>query len=822
MRSLSASLDSQQSPFTRRVVLTALCDRAVLAIEGGAPGDLEFRFRINRELRRSSSKESSNYLSLRRPQKAQLAFDNTVIVTVDEVNKAEDILIQMKSSLEEERDSLRAANVAGAAGGSDGSLPVNLPLGWKMTKKGKIIQSLDEIQQEELVKKKVEELNGKIAAADKDLILIGRMRQAAEATVAERLEKAWKEYKLANANCTRTEFGQSDLFRTASQAIALPRLTTPVTGVVVETYLHSFPPEDLKGRFLEFLDRHPSDPFWYAPQQAVQDGAVQPLDQTTSSWLLKNQSNKKLKISALDKGAKERMAWRWLIISHNQVNPTNRVKLLPQLSVRYERKGALTLVAKKPAAPTAMDITKAVLEEFRKVVSQPSASTEGPTGKPEEQAKAASVVGDPTVLKENVDLFLEQTFGLLVSMTHGRVDYDKDSLSFKSKPGVPKSLEKSLNSWCESADALLKNKCPPSITLPEAGALQIHLTSVTCVNCGRDVQLDELFESPEERHEWLLQHDAAGVPYSCGCVGTETPSSPADTPEEPVETFQDSDGRTWVREDIDFFPDQEGLVLLTMVKGGVNYLARQDGTPLDTKGKKKMAPPPEKKAGSPPRASSSAVQTAEVPKVEKKGGQPDKSTSPLSQENPLRVKGEPASRALSDDQRKALRQFFKLKEGLIPPVEWSTMNPKQRAQALKERSIPRWATAAVLRRPENLEQIVKGSLTKDNIGDALAVTPTGKQTQAHGQAIEAWTALKQDFRGVTLYREPVTSKERAFKKRFDQLIADYGEQKAFPRPKERPDKQGRDSSRVRGNPVAGFEGFLQMAKAFGEVAKAFK
>jgi len=754
--------------------------------------------------------------------KAQLAFDNTVNVTVDEVNRAEDFLIQQKSALCEELGPLQVANVATTGGDPDATQIANLPLGWKITKKGKIIQSLAEIQQGELVSKKISELRNKIANTDKDLILIGKMRQAAESTVAERLERVWKEYKLGNPNCTRSEFGQSDFFRSTSQAMALPRLTTPVTGVVVETFLHSFPPEDLKARFLEFLDRHPADPFWYAPQQAVLDGVVQPLDHASASWLLKNQSNKKLKISALDKGAKERMAWRWLIISHNQANPVNRVALPPQLSIRYERRGKLTLVAPKPATPSAEDITKAVLEEFRKVVSPPSAPPVGATGTPDDPAQPAPVAVTDVVSRENVDLFLEKTFSLLAILAHDHADYDREKQAFVSKPGIPKSLERGLNSWCESADNLLHNKVPSTVLLPEAGVLNTNLASVTCVTCGKAFQLDELFESPGERHEWLTERDA-GVPFVCGTCkdkNTSPPPDPAET--EPPETFQDDEERLWVREDIDFFSEKEGQILLTMVKYGTVYLAKQDTPRATAKEKGKQKVTGESPVAGPSNASPPGSKPGGQSTSDKKGAQPGNSASPLNEENPLKVKGEPASRALSDEQRASLRKFFKLKEGLIPPVEWATMNPKQRASAMKERSIPRWATAAVLKRPENLAEILKGSLTKENAGDALAAT-LGKQTKAHGQAIEAWTALKQDFRGVALYREPVTAKERAFKKRFDQLVADYGEQKAFPRPKERPDKQGRAASPGgRGSQAAGFEGFLQMARAFGEVARAFK
>jgi hypothetical protein len=794
-----------------------LCNRAVLAIEGGAPGDLEFRFTINRELRRSIPKEKSNFISLRRSQKANVAFDNTVNVTVDEVNQAEDSLIQAKSALEGEMTSLQASSKEVAEAEDDGTLPANLPLGWKITKKGKIIQNLAEIQQAEMIKKRMDELVGKVAAVDKDLILIGRMRQAAESTVAVRLEAAWKTFHLENPDKGRSEFGLSDHFRTASQAIALPRLTSPVTGVAIETFLNRFPPEGYEDRLLKFLDRHPSDPFWHAPPEAVVDGKVQPLAQSAQSWLMKNQSNKTLKLSALDKLAKERMAWRWLIISHNQVNPTSRVKLPPQLSVNYERKGRHTMVAKRPDPPTD-ELIRSVLAEFKKTVNTASApQSKDDSGSPLQEDSPAITDTSNAIDKAKVDLFVEQTFQTLASLMHGFAEYDEQSFEFKSCPGISKTVARSLNSWCVSADSLLHNKEPPAIDPPAAGALHSRLVELSCVGCGQVFEVDE---------EWLGQAESAGLPFTCdSCAETSRSDGPSGQ-SGPLDSFEDEEGRMWIQEDLDPFPFKEGEVLLKMEKDGISYLAKQVTKPKpDPKGKGKakegvqlpskpaVPTPPSKPPGNP-------VKTGE--KAETKGGQPGKA-SPLTEENPLRVKAEPASRALSDDQRKSLRKFFKLTEGLVPPLEWSQMDSKQRARALKERSIPRWATAAVLRRPENLELILKGTLTKDTVGEVLAATPSGSKPYATGQAVESWTALRNDFRGVTLYREPVTAKERAFKKRFDQLVADYGEQKVFPRPKERPDRQGRSGSpRPSGAGVAGFDGFLQMAKAFGEIAKAFR
>jgi len=238
------------------------------------------------------------------------------------------------------------------------------------------------------------------------------------------------------------------------------------------------------------------------------------------------------------------------------------------------------------------------------------------------------------------------------------------------------------------------------------------------------------------------------------------------------------------------------------------------GVPTSPKGAKGS---PSKKDKSPTRKN---VPTGAKPI---KGGLSEKAKHPTEEENPLHVKGEPKSKALSEDQRKTLRKFFKLTEGLVPPEEWKAMNTKERSLAMAERSLPKWATNAVLKRSSNLELILKGELTKETVNGHLSVTQP-KKVGGSSQAIEAWQSLKSDFKGVQLFRNPVTSKEKAFKKRFDSLVSDYGDQKCFPKLREHPDQQGRgrSSSRRGGTTDSGMGAMLQMAKAMGEIARAFK
>jgi hypothetical protein len=207
-----------------------------------------------------------------------------------------------------------------------------------------------------------------------------------------------------------------------------------------------------------------------------------------------------------------------------------------------------------------------------------------------------------------------------------------------------------------------------------------------------------------------------------------------------------------------------------------------------------------------------------------KGAQPKKTGDPLNSSNPLGVKSEVKSSALSAEQRAALRKHFKLVEGLVPSDEWDLMDRKHRNQALKDRTIPKWASSAVLKRPSNLELILKGKLTVDNVGATLSVA-TQNQKPGASQALEAWTKLRSDFKGVTLFREPITGREKAFKKRFDSLLADYGNQPCFPKLRERPDRQSSRSPSAKDTSkggTGGMDGFLNMLKLAVEISKIAK
>jgi len=123
--------------------------------------------------------------------------------------------------------------------------------------------------------------------------------------------------------------------------------------------------------------------------------------------------------------------------------------------------------------------------------------------------------------------------------------------------------------------------------------------------------------------------------------------------------------------------------------------------------------------------------------------------------------------------------------------------------------------------PVTLREILKGELTKDNANDSLRSSSRGPTT-GRSQALEAWTRLKSDFKGTALLQKPATAKERAFRKRFDSLKAEYGDQPHFPKLRQRPSQQGQGPSNIRSGKGGELEGILAMAKLAGEVARAFR
>jgi len=484
---------------------------------------------------------------------------------------------------------------------------------------------------------------------------------------------------------------------------------------------------------------------------------------------------KTLKISALDQEHREMMAWRWLIISYNQLHLKDRVPLPRVLTVNYSR---LRSMGKDSGASTSLDI-----QRVEQLIKSAAESAVGLTQVPDGYVALSEVT---------LDTFLSKTVELLQKLSASCSVFSSQQMKFEPINDKPGNVSRTdwLNLWMDMADQVSKSKT--------------YSTS--------NPHLEELAQA-------LQPHDI---------VEEEVPGSPSvgvPGPTDPPEWFE-RNGKTWYREDIDFLDVLPGQTFLTVVEKGAVYHAIDGEVPGPSapkdKGKaqknsSKPSPPKEGK-GKEKEVSASQASTSPTPEA----GKPGKAKSPITEENPLHVKGTPRSKALSDSQRDSLRKFFKLESSEVPGEVLAAMTKKQRSAFMKSRSLPRWATVAVLKDASNLEKILKGQLTKENANDSLRTSSKGP-TAGRSQALEAWTRLKSDFQGTALLQKPVTAKERAFRKRFDSLKTQYGEQPHFPKLRQRPSQQGQGPSATRFSGRGdGLDGILTLAKAAGEIARAFR
>jgi hypothetical protein len=571
--------------------------------------------------------------------------------------------------------------------------------------------------------------------------------------------------------------------------VHLPKLTLPVEGITISHKCANFVDSSWFERLASFLDRHPTNPLWYAPQDALKDGKVQPLSHQAETWLIRNQSGKVKKISSLGPMEREWVAWRWLIISFNVLHPTSRIAMNKRLSVHYERKGTSSMTHSGKEGTDMASVMSGFRDSLKSILEDVRSVPEGHVAFPTKEYSKFMEKSLETII------FLGDSWAMHVT--------GEGFVPRNDKPGCTKRCA-AMNEWMEAANALESGRAIPAVIPADTLLAQ----------AGPALLKDE----PDLDNQEVQNGESASV----------------EDIDEPPESF-DSEGRQWFREDIDLLDCREGQIYYTMEKFGAVYRAlgavpgsSKQAAPLPT-----PPPPPKQPAQGKlkektalvrePSPASSGKKKGKLPAVPQTGTPPEEGETqrahPVQQDNPLGVTGGPKSKALLESQRLALRKFFELKEGLVPAVEWSLMDNKARAASLKERSIPRWATAAVLRDPENLPLILSGKLNKDN-----AAVPSRKSPSSHSaaRALEAWQQLKSDFQGVTLFRNPATAKEKAFKRRFDQLVVEYGTQQCFPKPKDRPDQQGRTGPRGGGRQGGDMEGLLSMARAFGEIARALR
>jgi hypothetical protein len=765
MRGIAASLESQQTPFTKVVNWQPLHNLAVLALEGGTPGDLDFRFKMNRILR-STLKGAAKLAHLRAPMKAGLSFEGTLIVglsTLQDLREEygdyiSDLSVEIRNS-QQDFDNQKIAEIVADESGN--AVPIS---GNATTKKKRITRiSLPAIQKEE-------QKRNEIAALGRTLRRMEGARAVVDQTITEAQRSLGK--RLAKA---KSDFGSTDdLAKAGEWALIesrirgeayLPKVKEEVCGLSLEYFSEMEILSADYRRLADFIDRHKENSLWYAPQEARNShGVLLPLTQRFESLCKKSISCKDSTLKSANRELKEALAWRWLIISHNSCQGPKgaKVELAPSLSVGYERKRAHD---SHSPSPIKGDFRRKLQEAMESIAS---------SRQPVEQST------QEYVKKEEVANFLEVVLSALKWQTASYATWDSNTNTFILKEGKPvfKGTVERFNEVFQAGDALYRGAAVPDLVFP-----------------GEGPDLSALLEDLQEASEpETLDHDVLAAEFA------KHPDS------------FDKDGLAYFRSDIDLIDIREGQTFVCTTLNGVEYRAivGESSGPAKT---------PKAKGKTAVRQAASSSGSEKKTKRER-SAEGLKTEHPLEQENPLKVKGEPKSKALSDAEKTSLRKFFKLKEGLVPSEEWATMSAKEKASALKERSLPRWAVESVLRSPTNLQWIIEGKITKENANSTTSA-PKAARTKNGAQALEAWQQLKASFKGTPLLKKPDTTKEKAFRKRFDQLVADYGEQPFFPKLREKPAQQGRASSQQRKNSF-GDSNLLDMVRSMGEIAKAFR
>jgi hypothetical protein len=691
------------------------------------------------------------------------------------------------------------------------------------------------IQKEELFTQELGALEKRLKVCNQTIKLMAGTLDQAASTVSARLESSWKSSKAKGFAGTRDEFLLLEEAHIVQEEVRLPKLTSPINGIRLEYKSSVDIPVDTYARLSAIADRHVSDFLWYAPYEAIKEGKVQPLSQSALSYLMKN-SNRKTKVSSLNKTEKELIAWRWLIISHNNVFPADRIALPPQLSLSYERKGRSRPAESQSKTASAVnpDLLAQTLKEFVATL-KPS-----PPGL--------------TYHENDIKDFLDTSDELIRQMAVGWCVRDSQGL-WKAKDeanAFAGGLSTNLNSWFSMAKTLQEGR----VEMPRQWVSEEELgDAAEKFSAGAQIT-DTLFmrgqplfsgqrssNSPplkfglEEEGECLVpqctDHEQCAIDTDweksyLKDLGFEDVASYEEWQKDHPESI-DLGSEVYYRNDIDLLDIKEGQTYLSVIHNGIEYHAVAGSSSGPIKSQKAKGKTPVLPVSKPVKEETKVKDPGEGPskasvplaKKSKKVAKDQKAKpDPLTTENPLRVKGEPKSKALSDQQRDTLRKFFKLENEQVPSDKWAAMTNKERSLAMKARSIPRWASDAVLRHPDNLEKIVKGELTSGNRQTTMQkAAPSGGPRSA--QAMEAWQKLKGDFSGTVLFRIPHSAREKAFKRKFDQLVEDYGKQSCFPKLRERPEGSPGQRGRSRSSESGGLSGILDIAKAIGEISRAF-
>jgi len=795
-----------------------MADRSVLALEGGTAGALDFRFKMNAVLRAGPT-TTSKIAVLRRSQKGVLSFRGTDIVPCRELEKLSEDLETSQREISRRAPSLYRR------------LGKDTPLRYRsgaVEEEGadfddgfrQMDQMVTSADKKSLAYISAVQLIEKTLAADEERwhkavvtrSLIERTLTNAAMTMEARTSNAYRESGVTPGSSTVVP----PMVTKHLKGAPLPKIHEAVVGIEVQySSTRDILPDDYE-HLASFLMRNKDASRWFAPHDARDSsGRILPMPHDIVNRCIKNLTLKEAKVAAIPKEVKEALAWKWLIISHNHVVRTKeeRVFLPTKLNLSYSRKVERRREPRAPG-PSAESVRKLLAETVEDLRKSFVESRENPE-------PAVDMVPTKEVLS-----FLQVLHAAISSQLEVGCDWNGEASRFSPKLGK-ENYATSATRWNKvlaAGEDLLAHR---AVELPEPEDFPV---------LDIDRKTDEFLSSLPKPAPAVSS--PAPTPDQSGqgpaYDGTDFLAGQAEAKaaeDQPIddEVLSDDEGweerhpefivvndQTFFRNDIQILDVMEGQELRTVFHNDLQYycVVGEPTGPAKSSKKGKIATRPV------PDPSPKGKEKKGVKGKEEKGE--SSKVPPVAQENPLRVKGEPKSKALSNEQRVALRKYFKLKDTPVAPEVWSSLTSKEKSAAMAERSIPRWASDAVLKSASNLQQIVEGKLTKDNAMTAARDPKKLVANKATGQALEAWQSLKADFKGTSLFKTPHTAKEKAFKKRFDQLLADYGQQPCFPKLRERPDHQGRSSSRGRKPASTDLSGMIEMARAFGQIASALR
>jgi len=534
---------------------------------------------------------------------------------------------------------------------------------------------------------------------------------------------------------------------------------------------------------------------WYAPQEAVKDGKVQPLTDAAASKLTGLLNKKEKKLQDLKNSDREVLAWRWLIISHNTVNPKAQVKLPQHLTLGYEG---------RKRKPQPQNVGEDLKKHFTNLISGLQQSVAESHGKKAESPQ----VGDQYLLKRDVDecfASIKRSLDLIL-LPFVKYDEAKEVYTMGSEPLKGATMRiKEGNQILDQMGILMEGK----------GKIAFSSSSESYQKLFENFN-DELLDSFLKYVEGEDNSPPSPDTTPTSEKKTETVVSPPDVIEE--------GGHILV---ITTESELSGLPSDTQIEYRYGRLYRWMTDVQEESSS--VRPPPDQQGKKKKKQKNSPVSTTKPKPAEEGKGKMKASSSTNSDtdskpakkdpivegKNPLHVKGLPRSSKLDDEQRASLRKFFKLDEIVRPEQKvWEKMTTKEKSKFSSSRALPRWAVDAVLRDPKNLESILDGSLTKENFGTKVR-TDRGKPTEGQpktgsvAEATAAWKKVKDKYPGVGLFARPQSNEEKALKKEFDSLVEKFGKLSCFPKLGKHPSSQKSKKTSGSVSPALGSQGMDQ-------------